>query len=110
MFAAFNTKPLIFGFVGVCGLGVLWKLYKSSSYYQCSLLKSWQKKVAVAIENIGSKDSNNVQLPAIELSQLTRLNDAEREQLAQAHNALLVAFTKAKIPLLPMLLPQIGVM
>ncbi len=95
-FGVFNTKQLVFGLVGVCGVGVLgWKLYKNSSYYQCSLLKSWQTKVATAVENVGTKDSN-VPLPEIELSQLTRLNDVEREQLIQAHNALLAAFAKAQ--------------
>jgi len=89
-------KPLVFGILGVCGVSALcWKLYKNSSYYQCALLKKWQNKVANAIAGICAKDINNVQMPVIEVSRLTRLTVAEREQLGKAHDSLLMAFDKA---------------
>ena len=92
------NKSLLFGLLGVCGVSALgWKLYQKTAHYQCGLLKKWQTQVAGAIAGItcGTKVSY-AQMPAIELSQLTRLTDVEREQLAQAHNSLVMAFDKVQ--------------
>ncbi len=92
------NKSLLFGFLGVCSVSALgWKLYQKTSHYQCGLLKKWQAQVADAIAAIMSgKQGNNSKILTIELSQLTRLTDIEREQLAQAHNSLVMAFDKAQ--------------
>lgn len=89
-------KPIMVG-LGVCGIATLgWKLYQKTSHYQCGLLQKWQMQVADAIVDITSGVKGNKQILPIELSQLTRLTDVEREQLAQAHDSLVVAFDKAQ--------------
>jgi hypothetical protein len=85
-----NLKPFILGALGVSAAGVLYKLYKNSAYYQYRLLQSWQKQVADDVENVVS-GTQDAKISAIELSQLTRLTDEEREQLAKAHNSLVEA-------------------
>lgn len=89
-------KPIIFG-LGICGVATLgWKLYQKTSHYQSGLLQRWQMQVADAIAGITSGVKSNKQILPIEVSQLTRLTDVEREQLAQVHNSLVMAFDKAQ--------------